>query len=726
MSRHIAGIALSWRSRSLAVTAAVLCAASVAVLSPALAEPSPKPGEWPVYGGNASGQRYSALTQINPRNVAKLIEAWRFETGPGGLQTSPLMIDRVLYVCAPDQSVVALDPASGKPLWRFASGVAGYQPVRGLSYWREGKEQRLFASSAHYLYALDPASGEPIAGFGQNGRIDLRQGLGRDPASLAVFLTTPGTVYRDLIITGFRTGEGTPAAPGDIRAYDVRTGALRWSFRTIPEGRDAGAETWPAGARQSSGAANNWTGMALDAARGIVYVPTGSPASDFYGADRPGSNLYANSLLALDAASGRLLWHFQAVHHDLWDRDFASPPSLLTVRHHGRRVDAVAQASKQGFVFLFDRVTGKPLFPIEERAVPPSEVPGERSAPTQPFPALPRPLARQTLTEDTLTRRTPEAHAAVLAAFRKYRSGGQFTPFEVGRKTVLMPGFDGGAEWGGAAVDPARGVLYINAMDVPWLGGLRKNAPVATASPGKTAYDQHCAACHGIERQGSPPDFPPLTGLAQRLPRAEVEAVIDKGKGRMPGFPQLTPQERGALLAYLLNPPVIEGAAPAGMPGGMIAEFRRMIGDRKEAYLFTGYEKFRDPDGYPAIEPPWGTLNAIDLNTGQYLWSVPLGEYPELVAAGQAPTGTENYGGPLLTASRLLFIGATIYDRKFRAFDARSGRILWQTVLPYAGVATPISYAIDGRQYVVIAASGSRDPKGPQGSAYVAYALPGN
>lgn len=679
--------------------------------------------DWQVYGGNAAGQRYSEAAQINRGNVRRLQEAWRFETGPGGIQTSPIVVGRTLYALTPDQSVIALDAATGKQNWRFTPPTPGFQPVRGVTWWSAGAEQRLFASSSFYLYALDPATGRTVPGFGNNGRIDLREGLGRNPAGLATFLTSPGAIFGDLIIVGFRTSETAPAAPGDIRAYDVRSGQLRWSFRTIPQAGEEGADTWPADARNSSGAANNWAGMAVDQERGIVFVPTGSAVPDFYGANRKGNNLYANSLLALDARTGKRLWHFQAVHHDLWDRDFSAPPSLLTVRSGGRMIDAVAQASKQGLLFVFDRVTGKPIFPIEERPVAASTVPGEESAPTQPFPTLPRPFARQVLTEDMLTTRTPEAHAAVLARFKTVRSDGPFTPFEAGRKTVVFPGFDGGAEWGGAAVDPRRGLLYLNAQDVPWLGGLRK---VETQiSPAKALYDRNCAACHGSDLKGNPPEFPALAGVAQKLSREQADAIILGGKGRMPGFPQLTEADRKLLVALLFDAPANEGAAfLRGLPPAAIAEFSLLGKPGNEPYQFSGFEKFRDPDGYPAVVPPWGTLNAIDLNSGQYLWTVPLGQYPELARPGQADTGSENYGGPLLTATRLLFIGATIYDRKLRAFDARNGRLLWQTVLPYAGNASPITYEVDGRQFVVIASSGARDPKGPQGSAYIAFALP--
>lgn len=673
--------------------------------------------EWRSYAANPGGNRFSRLDQITPANVAALSEAWRFDTGPGGLQTTPLMVDGRLYVLGPRQEVMALDPSTGRQLWKFVPPDGGMQPVRGLSLWRHRGEKRLFTSYGTFLAAFDLDTGRAIASFGERGRVDLRDGLGRDPERMATFMTSPGAIYDDLIIVGFRTSESRPAAPGAIRAYDVRSGKLRWTFRTIPRPGDAGSETWPQDGLAHAGGGNSWPGMVVDARRGIVFAPTGSAVDDFYGGDRPGSNLYANSLLALDARTGTRLWHFQGVHHDIWDRDFPTPPVLLTVRREGKTVDAVAQGSKQGYVFLFDRVSGKPLFPIEERAVSASTVPGEVAAATQPFPLLPAPVARQQVTQDMLTTRTAQAHAAALAQFRSTASGPPYTPFRVDRQTFLMPGFDGGMEWGGPAVDPRSGIFYVNANDIAWTGGLTEAPPPAVGGNGAQLYRQNCAMCHGMRREGAPPAFPSLASIGARMMDYEADKIIVGGRGRMPGFPQLSKADRRAILDHLFGVKTQPSAdREVQTPADAAVTPAR--------YSFTGYRKFLDPDGYPAVKPPWGTLNAIDMNTGRYLWKVPLGQYPALVAAGMPDTGSENYGGPILTSSGLLFIGATIYDRKFRAFSAANGKLLWEAALPYAGVATPMTYKVKGRQYVVIATSGQRDPAGPQGSAYVAFALP--
>jgi quinoprotein glucose dehydrogenase len=679
--------------------------------------------DWPVYGGTADNNHFSPLAQINRKNVKKLKVAWMFDTGEsGGLQTSPIVVDGVLFGLTPTQEVFALNAATGKLLWRFDSGVKGAQPDRGLAYWRDGNDGRILAGVMNFVYALDASTGAAIHSFGTNGHIDLREDLGRDPAEQSIYLTSPPVIYKDLMIVGGREAETLPASYGDVRAYDVRSGKLRWMFHTIPRPGEFGYETWPKDAWKTSGAANNWAGMTVDGERGIVYVPTGSAAFDFYGADRAGDDLFADCLIALNAETGKRIWHFQGVRHDLWDRDFPAPPVLVAVEHDGTKVDAVAQTTKQGFVFLFDRANGKPLFPIACRTYPASEVPGEQAAPQQCLPSKPAPFARQLLTENLLSQRTPEVHQWALDRFKTFRSEGQFVPFSVGKDTVIFPGFDGGAEWGGAAVDPETGILYVNANDLAWTGALGENtlAENNENSP-KGVYTSQCAVCHGERMAGSPPAIPSLVDLGNRFSAAEVTATIKNGKGRMPGFGNLNNEQMSALLSYVMNvgdnlsSEVHDNEKKEVESAGTAAPAMK--------YHFTGYKRFLDPEGYPAVAPPWGTLNAINLNTGEYVWKIPLGEYPDLAAKGMKNTGTENYGGPLVTAGGLLLIGATNFDKKFRAFDKSTGALLWETTLPFAGNATPATYEVNGRQFVVIAAGGGKDPRSKSGGVYVAFAV---
>ncbi len=693
-------------------------------------------------GWQFSQDHYSTLSQINRTNVHKLTVAWKFDTGEGGngngLETNPLVIDRVMYAFTPLQKVIAVDGANGRLLWKFDSGIKGHQPTRGLSYWTDGKDKRLLCGVMHFLYELDALTGKPIPTFGEDGRIDLRKGLGGDYLRQSIALTSPGVIYKNLVIVGGREPETPPAPPGDIRAFDVRTGKLVWRFHTIPHPGEPGYNTWPPNAWKTAGAANNWAGMTLDAKHGIVYVPTGSAVPDFYGGARAGDDLFADTLLALDAATGRMIWYFQGVHHDLWDRDFPAPPVLLTVKHNGKLIDAIAQTTKQGFVFLLNRDTGKPIFPVEERPVVQSNVPGEVTAKTQPFPLLPTPYTRQSVTINDLTNRTPAAHAAAVKQFQTFISGDeQFYPLTIGKETITAPGYDGGGEWGGPAVDRATGVIYINSNNVANTGGLAVNDP--NAGLGLRTYQTQCALCHRDNRGGSPPNFPSLIGVGQRLTQAQIIETIHGGKGRMPSFPNIQDGQLTALLKYVrtgIDASAVdmekkkEAKAVGSMemqhqgPGNPLTEQISPAIAEMNRYHFTGYHEFNDPDGYPGVTPPWGTLSAIDMNTGKYLWKIPLGEYPELAAKGMANTGTENYGGPIVTAGGLVIIGATAFDKKIRAFDRRTGTLLWQYQLPFAAAATPTTYMLDGKQYIVIASGGSRLTHGADDGFYVAFALP--
>ncbi len=680
--------------------------------------------DWPAYGGH-DGTHYSPLAQINRDNVKNLKVAWTYDTGEkGGIEANPIIVGNVLYTTTPGKSVIALDAATGKLIWKFQPDVQGRVLTRGVSYWTDGHQSRIFAAARNYVYALDPATGKAIDGFGENGRIDLRKGLREPYEEQSVQLTSPGSIYKDLIIVGSSVPETHPAPPGDIRAFDVHTGALRWTFHTIPRPGEFGYDTWPKDAWKKAGAANNWAGMTVDAKRGIVYVPTGSAAYDFYGGDRVGNDLFADSLIALDAETGKRIWHFQGVHHDLWDRDFPAPPALVTVTHDGKKVDAIAQTTKSGLLYVFDRTNGTPLFPIKEYPAQKSTVPGEVTSPTQPLPTLPEPYTQQSTSEDTLTNRTPEAHAWALKQYKSMIGGGQFVPPAVDKLTIDMPGFAGGGEWGGTAVDPSTGVLYVNANDTAWLVGL--TVPPPAGSLGEKVYQNQCSVCHGINRAGAPPAVPALLGIEGILTEQEIAATIRQGRGRMPPFNSLSDAEVQAVVRYLTKAPQQQQRPRPGAKTTsaepVAAEGAGDNGDMP--YKTIGFRRFTDPEGYPATAPPWGTLSAIDLNTGKYLWKIPFGEYPELVAKGMGNTGSDNYGGPVVTDGGLLFIGASVFDEKFHAYDKTTGKLLWETQLPFAGLATPSTYMVNGKQYVVIAAGGGQSSHKPSGGVYVAYALP--
>ncbi|WP_028666555.1 outer membrane protein assembly factor BamB family protein [Runella zeae] len=676
--------------------------------------------DWPEYNGDGARSHYSPLTQINKDNVGKLKIAWSYASGGADtlqnrtqMQCNPIIIDGVLYGVSANTQAFAVEAATGKELWKTDFTDNGGTTSRGVTYWEEGADKRIFFGAGRWLYALNANSGKLVEGFGDKGKIDLKIGIERPGADNYVVSNTPNTIYKNLLITGTRVSESETALLGDIRAYDTRTGKLVWTFRTIPQKGEAGYETWsPENPRQRIGAANNWMGMAIDRERGIVYAPTGSAAHDFYGANRKGSNLYANCLLALDAATGKRLWHYQLVHHDIWDRDPPAPPNLLTITRTGsdgrpRKIDVVAQITKQGFTFVFDRVTGEPIFPIQETPFPQEAVVGEQPSQTQPIPQLPTPFTRQSFTEKDINPWASNLDSVKLM-LRKAQTGTPYIPLSE-KMTVFFPGTDGGAQWGGAAADP-EGVLYVPAKEIPvHMTLIRRNQDDKSTAQTNNPYRLYCSACHGLDRKGNHDgSYPSLLQLDKRLSKAQTLKLLMTGRGMMPSFSHISVAERNSIIEFLYN---------------NTAAGKQVVTTQKEVvpYQHTGYNRWYDSEGYPVSTPPWGTLTAIDLNTGKHRWQVPLGEYPELTKKGMAPTGTDNYGGPLVTASGLLFIAAS-RDEKIRAFDKKTGKILWEYPLPAGGYASPSTYVVNNKQYIVIACGGGK-LKTKSGDKYVAFCL---
>lgn len=661
---------------------------------------------WRSYLGGPGRNHYTTLDQINPKNVNRLKVLWTYTTGDTGqMQMNPIIIDDLLYGISADMRVFALDAGTGNEVWTFQdTATATHSASRGVSYWSKGTDKRVFFVSGSYLFALDAISGKPVGSFGDRGKVDLHLGLPASAKKKFITSTTPGTIYKDMIIMPTRVAEDESAAPGDIVAYNTITGKIEWTFHSIPYPGELGYETWADSLTYKNsqiGGANNWAGAALDRKSGTLFVPTGSAAPDFYGAQRLGENLFSNCLLAIDANTGKLKWHFQFVHHDLWDRDPPATPNLITIEQNGLQIDAVAQITKQGYIFLFNRNTGAPLFEINEVGVPSSQLDGEQAWKTQPVPVKPKPFARQAqdLTEKDISPYA-ENREDLLQRFRQTDRRLYAPPSE--QPALLLPGYDGGAEWGGAAADPDQGILYINSNEMPWILQLKESSKLdgEFKSIGAQVYQRFCVACHQADKGGMPASgIPSLIDVELRKSRADVLENLNKGKGMMPAFPQVSLAEKNAVMNYLF--------ASEDKTEIALTDDQNLEATYRPKYSHMGYFKFLDSNGLPGISPPWGTLHAVNMNTGDYLWSVPLGETESLKEMGYPITGTENYGGPLVSKNGLLFIAAT-KDGYFRTFDKYTGKILWEYKLPAPAFATPATYGHNGQQYLVIACGGEK------------------
>jgi quinoprotein glucose dehydrogenase len=672
---------------------------------PAAAAPMEPYTTWREYAGSADSMQYSAHDQINAGNVAALERAWFFPVPgePERLVFNPLIVDDVIYVAGEKGVVVALDAATGAPRWTSTEVTA----ERGMAYWENAdrSDRRLILTAAGGIREIDATTGRLITSFGNNGFVDMRTG---SPRRLGGPSNSPGRVFENLIIVGSNTGEGYGSPPGDIRAFDVITGRVVWTFHTIPRPGEYGFETWPRESSAYAGGANTWGDVTLDAKHGIVFVPTGSPTHDLYGADRAGDNLFGNCLVALDARTGARLWHFQTVHHDLWDYDLAASPKLLTVRHEGRTVDIVAQAGKTGFLYVFERTTGKPLWPIAERPVPKSEVPGEHSSPTQPIPTRPPPFARQVFTSDDVNPHVSvEEQEQLRQAVRDAASSGVFTPSSHRRHHIQFPGAWGGANWGSTAADPATGMLYVRSLEMPSYRRMALDTPKpvvvaggAREQQGYAVYGRLCASCHG---PGQSPMPSPARFGAERF-----RALLRAGREQMPSFSEkvLAPADIDALEAFLLTLPAAADGDASAVTLRLPPNPNRYQGP-KERYAGSFSAGWYTKEGYPAVAPPWTQLVAYDLNDGTIKWRVPDGHAPGLAAKGIFNTGTVRpRNGPVVTRGGLVFL-ANSQDRTLRAFDARTGRVLWERELEANPEGIPAIYTVHGRQYIAFAAGAS-------------------
>lgn len=711
---------------------------------------------WIGYSSAADGSRFFPNSQITKTNVKDLQVAWTYPFSD--TVTTPMMARGMVFGRGRNGALVALDARTGKEIW-VREGMDG-MTSRGINYWESpnGAERRLLFAMNDYLQAIDAKTGKLITTFGDNGAVDLRVGLDRDPASISrIQSQTPGQVFENLILLGSAPGEGYMSAPGHVRAYDVITGKMVWRFNTIPQPGEFGYDTWPKDAYKYVGAVNTWGELSVDAARGIAFFPTGSPTYDYYGADRPGANLYGTSLIAIDARTGKRIWHFQLVHHDLWDYDTSSAPQLTTIVKDGKRRDVVALAGKSGFLYVFDRVTGEPIWPIEERPVPISGMPGEKSWPTQPFPTMVPPFVKLTFTEDDINpfnNITPEEREEFREKVRGTKNLGMFTPIDF-INTMHLPGSNGGSVFGTAASEPGTGIVYVIGQNNPGIlrlmrTGEPRNRFGFAATPGEAVYQRDCQSCHGPNRAGTD-SAPPLGGVSERLDDAALRATITGGKGRMPAFPHLTETDMAALLTYLRTPslgPRGRAAYPTTTypPGPVVgsggARTRpappRQAGPPTETPYPTGTAETPQYtiNEYGTVgklmRPPYTTITKYDLNIPAIVWQVGFGDDPELAEKGQTGTGIPQMrNGAVVTDTGLYFAAGG--DNKLRAYDTANGMVLWTGNFGGTYRGAPIMYAIDGRQYLLVPAAGDRlpagnqpppykNPPGPLG--YVAFALP--
>ena len=677
-------------------------AATAKELTPARPFEAKRFTTWTRSQGDGGSRRYSSLTQINRSNVHLLRQAWIYHSGDGSrnIEATPIIVNGTMYGPTAGRSMVALNAATGKEAWRFKLDQPEHPAMedeparRGLVYWAGNKQHpaRIVFGNGNWIYAVDPASGHVIDGFGTHGRTPIATGA-----------TVGGAIYKNVYVTaGIR---------GDIFGYDVRDGKQLWRFHTVPQGKEFGASTWSGPQR---GAAICWGGLSMDEDRGIVFPAVGAAQPDFVGAGRTGDNLFGDSVLALDALTGRRIWYFQSIRHDIWDLDNAAPPNLVTITRNGRKVDALTSISKTGILVFLDRTSGKPIFPFRLRRAPVSTFPGDRSAPYQPDPELPEQYTRVDFRLDDITTLTPEAHDFVMKKVA-HATYGWFLPFVQGRPNIYSS-TRGGGEWSGAAVDVPAGRLYVTSNELPsiitvFARNEGQRDPKFPPSSGEILYSKSCAACHGPERAGNGV-VPPLVGLQGRMTDAEVLALLKTGRGIMPPAPPMNAQEQTDLLDFLFR--------RHQPPSMLVGPKEAAVADN---YTFGGFKYLTDQNGYPGVKPPWGLLTCYDLNTGRILWKVPLGEYTELTRKGIPITGTPNLGGASVTAGGLVFVGGTP-DRMLRAFDANTGEELWKAELPWAGYAAPAIYEVNGKEFVVIAANGGGKIGGPTGDAYVAFALP--